>query len=62
MSFRRDWKCKNCGAVSRDVPTWIKEQWCPFCGTPMEKVWEPAVVLFKGNGWTPKFNGVSKED
>jgi predicted nucleic acid-binding Zn ribbon protein len=57
MSFRVDWKCPKCGARSNDVPTSIPDQFCPFCGTPMEKIYTPPVVIFNGTGWTPKFNG-----
>jgi len=57
MSFRRDWKCSKCGVFSKDVPTTVPDQWCPFCGTPMDKVYEPPLVIFNGSGWTEKFYG-----
>jgi len=52
----RDWKCKQCGIMSHDVPTDIPDQWCPFCGKPMDKVYTPPTVLFNGAGWTPRFH------
>ena len=56
MNPRRDWKCPKCGARSNDVPIDVKDQWCPYCGTLMEKVWEPPTVIFNGDGWTPRFH------
>lgn len=53
--FKRDWRCE-CGFVSHDVDTTIKDLWCPMCGKPMEKVWTPPVTILKGNGWTPRFH------
>jgi predicted nucleic acid-binding Zn ribbon protein len=61
MSFRADWKCSKCGAVSSDVPTSVPDQYCPYCGIQMNRVYTPPVIIFNGNGWTPKFNGDKKE-
>ena len=58
----RDWKCKPCGIMSHDVPTDIPDQWCPFCGKPMDKVYTPPTVLFNGAGWTEKFYGGGKKE
>jgi predicted nucleic acid-binding Zn ribbon protein len=52
----RDWKCPKCGAISPDVPVDVPDQFCPFCGTEMNKVYAPPVVMFNGPGWTPKFH------
>ena len=60
MSFRRDWKCPDCGAVSPDVPTSIPDQWCPMCGVEMEKVITVPLVIFNGDGWTPTFCGKTR--
>jgi predicted nucleic acid-binding Zn ribbon protein len=56
----RDWKCVECGIVSNDVPTNVPDQWCPFCGKPMEKIWSVPTVLFRGGDWTPRFHNVGK--
>jgi len=60
----RDWKCPKCGAVSPDVPVSVPDQFCPFCGTPMEKIYTAPEIIFKGV-WTPKFhsngNGAKQE-
>lgn len=56
MAFTRDWICSNCKAVSPDVPTSIPDQFCPFCGTQMTKILTPPLVMFRGEGWTPKFS------
>lgn len=53
MAFTRDWRCPKCGAVSPDVPTKVPDQFCPYCGTPMIKIYAPPLVLFRGDGWTP---------
>jgi predicted nucleic acid-binding Zn ribbon protein len=55
MSFKRDWKCPKCGVVSPDVPTDIPDQYCPFCGGVMDRVYTPPLILFHGHGWTPRF-------
>ena len=60
MAFKRDWVCKKCGAKSLDVPTSVPDQWCPMCGTEMEKVITTPVVLFNGTGWTPTYHGQTR--
>jgi predicted nucleic acid-binding Zn ribbon protein len=60
MSFRCDYVCKKCGARSDDVPTTTKDQWCPYCGVQMNRIYTPPLVVFNGDGWTPKF-GDKKE-
>lgn len=61
MSFQCDFKCPKCKMVSPDVPTSVKDQWCPYCGVPMNRIYTPPVVMFKGDGFTPKFYGDKKE-
>ncbi len=56
MSFLRDWQCNVCGTVSPDVPTSVPDQYCPYCGILMDKIYTPPLVIFKGE-WTPKFHG-----
>ena len=51
----RDWKCPKCGSVSPDVPVDVPDQWCPWCGAEMKKVWSSIPVVFNGSGWTPKY-------
>ena len=51
----RDWKCPKCGAVSPDVSTLVDDQWCPFCGTQMDKVWTAPTTIYRGTGWTERF-------
>lgn len=58
--FKIDWKCPNCETVSPDVPTYIKDQWCPMCGAEMKRIYAPPIVLFKGGGWTPTFHGKTR--
>ena len=55
MAFKRDWACKKCNIVEKDVPTDIKEMTCSECGGKMEKIWEPPMVIFNGKGWTERF-------
>ena len=62
MSFTADWKCRKCGAVSPDVSTDIKDQYCPFCGVPMNRIYTVPTVILNGNGWTPKFHGAGKKE
>lgn len=57
MAFTRDWKCPKCGSVSPSVPTTIADQWCPYCGSQMDKIYTPPLVMFKGADWTPRFHG-----
>jgi len=52
MAWYRDWKCPSCKAISPDVPTSVPDQFCPYCGTEMEKVWTANTFLFKGDGWS----------
>jgi hypothetical protein len=59
MSFTCDYRCPKCKSVSPDVPTEVKDQWCPYCGVQMNRIYTPPLVMFKGE-WTPKFYG-SKE-
>ena len=56
MSFRCDYRCPSCGALSPDVPTDVRDQWCPYCGEEMRRVYTPPMVIFKGE-WTPRFHG-----
>jgi predicted nucleic acid-binding Zn ribbon protein len=56
MSFVRDWKCGKCGAISPDVPTNVPDQYCPYCGEPMNKIYTPPLVTFTGPGWTEHFH------
>jgi len=59
--FFCDWKCRKCGAVSENVSTDIKDQWCPYCGIEMNRIYTPPLVMFKGDGFTPKFHSGDKE-
>jgi predicted nucleic acid-binding Zn ribbon protein len=56
MAFTCDFECKKCGVVSPDVSTDIKDQYCPYCGEPMNKIYTAPMVIFKGDGFTPKFH------
>ena len=62
MSFVRDWKCWKCGVISANVSTEVPDQYCPFCGEPMNKVYTAPLVIFNGSGWTEKFHGGKKEN
>jgi len=60
MIPRRDWKCPKCGARSTDVPVAVPDQYCPFCGDKMEKLYTPPTVIFNGSGWTPRYHDANK--
>jgi predicted nucleic acid-binding Zn ribbon protein len=62
MSFTCDFKCPKCRIVSPDVSTSVKDQWCPFCGVPMNRIYTVPTVIFNGTGFTPKFYGGKKEN
>lgn len=62
MAFTCDFKCRKCGAMSPDVPTTIKDQYCPYCGVPMNRIYTAPLVTFNGSGWTPKFHEGKKEN
>jgi len=62
MNFRRDWKCNKCGVISPDVPTDVPDQYCPYCGEPMNKIYTAPTVIFNGTGFTPKFYGAGKRE
>jgi predicted nucleic acid-binding Zn ribbon protein len=51
---KRDWVCRNCNCVSPDVPVNVADQYCPYCGKLMEKIYSAPSLMFKGNGWTER--------
>ena len=53
----RDYVCSRCGEVAEDVWPDNPNIKCPKCSTKMSKVFGAPAVVFKGDGWTPKFNG-----
>ena len=60
MAFKRDWACPKCGTKTFDVPTSVEKRDCVLCGTPMKKVVSAPMVMFNGDGWTPKYHGKEK--
>lgn len=50
----RDWRCPKCGMISPNVPVDVRDQWCPICGTPMEKIWTANHFILKGSDWPGK--------
>lgn len=60
MFGKADWLCENCGTKSPDVSTTVKDQWCPYCGIKMKRVYEPPLVVLKGSGWTPKYHNTGE--
>ena len=52
MGFRRDWICSLCGNIEENIPTDVQERECSVCGSRMEKIYTPPLVMFKGDGWT----------
>lgn len=54
MKALRDFKCPSCGTISPDVPVDVPDQFCPYCGTAMVKVWTANTFILKGSGWPGK--------
>jgi putative FmdB family regulatory protein len=60
---RFDYKCPNdkCDHRENDVVTINGDPTpvCPKCHTEMKKVPAAPNIIFKGEGWTPRFGGIS---
>jgi len=59
---RFDYKCPNdkCDHREKDVITVSRDVFilmCPKCNTQMVKVPAAPNIIFKGEGWTPRFFG-----
>jgi putative FmdB family regulatory protein len=61
---RFDYKCPNdkCDHRECDIITTSTERLilvCPKCKTEMVKVPAAPNIIFKGDGWTPRFGGIA---